>query len=122
MTYDPRNSDEKQIQKDATRDERKLPGVEKSLRQFLKLETGLGNSEAYRESRVWCQCGRMNSTDDEHARKCQFNRAKQFNEDKHFHSRSGGAECMPNQCIHSGMVTTEIDEVTCSECLLLVRG
>lgn len=47
--------------------------VERSLRQFLKLETGLGNSEAFKSSPAWCKCGRLNSKDDEHARTCPDN-------------------------------------------------
>lgn len=46
--YDTRSSDEKQMQKDVARDERKLAGVEKLLRQFLTVETGQGKSAAYR--------------------------------------------------------------------------
>lgn len=45
---DERSSDEKQMQKDAARDERKLPGTERLLRQFLTLETGQGKSREYR--------------------------------------------------------------------------
>jgi len=45
---DTRSSDEKQIQKDAAKEERKLPGTEKLLRQFLTVETGQGKSPEYR--------------------------------------------------------------------------
>lgn len=52
---------------------RNLPSTERLLRQFLKLETGLGNSDSFRDSPAWCKCGRLNSTDDEHARTCPDN-------------------------------------------------
>lgn len=45
---DTRSSDEKQMQKDVARDERKQPGVERLLRQFLTVETGQGKSPEYR--------------------------------------------------------------------------
>ncbi len=38
---------------DDCKKERKSYGVEKSLRQFLKLETGLGNSSAFRRGHIW---------------------------------------------------------------------
>lgn len=32
------------------------------MRQFLKLDGPKGSTKAYRESKVWCWCGRMNGT------------------------------------------------------------
>ncbi len=32
------------------------------MRQFLRLDGPKGNSEAYRNSKVWCRCGRLNGT------------------------------------------------------------
>lgn len=37
------------------------PEVEQGLRQFLKLETGLGNSRSFRQASCWCKCGRLKS-------------------------------------------------------------
>jgi len=48
--------------------------VERSLRQFLKLETGLGNKAAFVNAPAWCKCGRLNSIDDEHAALCPHNK------------------------------------------------
>lgn len=59
--------------KSAAKKIRYLPSTERLMRQFLKLETGLGNSEAFKNSPVWCKCGRMNSENDEHARTCPDN-------------------------------------------------
>lgn len=52
---------------------RYLPSTERLMRQFLKLESGLGNSDKFKESPAWCKCGRLNSTDDEHAATCPDN-------------------------------------------------
>ena len=48
--------------------------VERSLRQFLKLETGLGNKSAFVNSPAWCKCGRLNSEGDAHAAICPHNK------------------------------------------------
>lgn len=45
---DQRSSDERQQHHDEAKAERKMPGVEKLLRQFLTVETGQGKSPAYR--------------------------------------------------------------------------
>lgn len=37
---------------------RKFPETEKILRQFLSLESGNYGRSSYRESSVWCKCGR----------------------------------------------------------------
>ena len=57
---------------------RNLRSTDLLMRQFLKLESGLGNSEAFRESPLWCKCGRMNSAGDEHARTCPDNAPERF--------------------------------------------
>lgn len=51
--HDSRSSDEKQRQKDEAHNERKQPGVDKLLRQFLSVETGQGKSEAYRRGHTF---------------------------------------------------------------------
>lgn len=45
---DTRSSDERQAQLDMAKEERKQPGVERLLRQFLTVETGQGKSPEYR--------------------------------------------------------------------------
>jgi hypothetical protein len=40
------------------REARDFPETEKTLRQFLRLESGNYARDTYRNSEVWCECGR----------------------------------------------------------------
>ena len=61
------------MSKEEARRIRYLPETERLMRQFLKLESGAGNKDAFVNSPAWCKCGRLNSTDDKHAATCPDN-------------------------------------------------